>query len=64
MLAPDAIFERALLTDAGEAAEGTLITFGAIPPALLEGEGTRFYRRYKRIYGWSRSRMPPRPLTL
>ena len=51
MLAPDALFERAFLTDAGEAAEGTLITFGGIPSALLEGEGARFYERYKRTYG-------------
>jgi branched-chain amino acid transport system substrate-binding protein len=51
MLAPDAIFERAFLTDAGVAAERTLITFGGVPPALLEGEGRRFYERYKRIYG-------------
>ncbi len=51
MLAPDALFERAFLTDAGEAAEGTLITFGGIPSALLEGEGARFYERYTRTYG-------------
>jgi len=51
LLAPDAIFERAFLTDAGEAAEQTLITFGGIPPALLEGEGPRFYERYKRTFG-------------
>src|SRR6266498_457534 len=51
MLAPDALFERAFLSDAGEAAEGTLITFGGVPSALLEGEGARFYERYKRTYG-------------
>jgi branched-chain amino acid transport system substrate-binding protein len=51
MLAPDAIFERAFLAEAGEAAEGTLITFGGIPSALLEGEGARFYERYTRTYG-------------
>src|SRR6266487_5955444 len=51
MLAPDAIFERAFPSDAAEAAEGTLITFGGIPSALLDGEGARFYQRYKRTYG-------------
>jgi branched-chain amino acid transport system substrate-binding protein len=51
MLAPDAIFERAFLADAGEAAEKTLITFGGVPPALLRGKGARFYDRYKQTYG-------------
>jgi branched-chain amino acid transport system substrate-binding protein len=51
MIAPDALFERAFLTDAGRDAEGTLITFGGVPPAQLEGAGRAFYERYKRVYG-------------
>ena len=51
MMAPDALFERAFLVDAQGAAEGTLITFGGIPPAQLSGEGGSFYRRYKQTYG-------------
>jgi branched-chain amino acid transport system substrate-binding protein len=50
MLAPDAIFERAFLADAGLYAEGTLITFGGVPPARLEGAGRAFYERYTRVY--------------
>jgi branched-chain amino acid transport system substrate-binding protein len=51
MLAPDAIFERAFLADAGPYAEGTLITFGGVPPARLDGAGHAFYQRYTRVYG-------------
>jgi branched-chain amino acid transport system substrate-binding protein len=50
MIAPDAIFERAFLADAGSYAEGTLITFGGVPPAQLDGAGREFYERYKRVY--------------
>jgi branched-chain amino acid transport system substrate-binding protein len=51
MIAPDAIFERAFLADAGRYAEGTLITFGGVPPAQLEGAGRVWYERFKRVYG-------------
>jgi branched-chain amino acid transport system substrate-binding protein len=51
MMAADAIFERAFLADAEGAAEGTLITFGGVPPAHLSGPGASFYVRYKQIYG-------------
>jgi branched-chain amino acid transport system substrate-binding protein len=51
MIAPDAIYERAFLVDAGSYAEGTLITFGGVLPAQLDGAGRAFYERYKRSYG-------------
>ena len=51
MMAADAIFERAFLTDAGDTAEDTLLTFGGVPPAQLSGSGAEFYRRYKQTYG-------------
>jgi branched-chain amino acid transport system substrate-binding protein len=51
MIAPDAIFERAFLANAGRYAEGTLITFGGVPPAELEGAGRVWYERFKRAYG-------------
>lgn len=51
MLAADALFEHAFLADAGAHAEGTLITFGGVPPAQLDGAGRAFYERYRRTYG-------------
>ena len=38
----DALFEHAFIDDAGEAAEGTLVTFAGVPPALLDGRGRVF----------------------
>ena len=46
MMGSDALFEEAFIVDAGEHAEGTYITFGSVPPALLEGAGRAFFRRY------------------
>jgi branched-chain amino acid transport system substrate-binding protein len=46
MMGPDTLFEHAFIRDAGAHADGTLITFGAVPPALLEGPGRAFYERY------------------
>jgi branched-chain amino acid transport system substrate-binding protein len=51
MMGPDTLFEHAFINDAGAAAEGTLITFGSIPPALLEGSGRIFYERYVARFG-------------
>jgi branched-chain amino acid transport system substrate-binding protein len=51
MVAADAIYERAFLADAGSYAEGTLITFGGVPPAQLDGRGRAFYDRYRNVYG-------------
>ena len=46
MMGPDTLFEHAFIRDAGAHAEGTLVTFGGVPPALLEGRGRTFYERY------------------
>jgi branched-chain amino acid transport system substrate-binding protein len=46
MMGADTLFEHAFIEDAGEHAEGTLITFGGVPPALLEGPGRDFLERY------------------
>ncbi len=51
MMGPDGIFEQAFLDDAGDAAEGTYITFGGVPPDKLTGKGADWYQRYKAKYG-------------
>jgi branched-chain amino acid transport system substrate-binding protein len=50
-MGPDTLFEHAFIEDAGAAAEGTLITFGGVPPALLDGQGRAFYERYVERFG-------------
>jgi branched-chain amino acid transport system substrate-binding protein len=51
MMGPDTLFEHAFIHDAGAHAEGTLITFGGVPPALLEGRGRAFVDRYCERFG-------------
>ncbi len=51
MMGADTLFEHAFIEDAAEHAEGTLITFGGVPPALLEGPGRAFFDRYVTTYG-------------
>jgi branched-chain amino acid transport system substrate-binding protein len=51
MMGPDTLFEHAFIEDAGAHAEGTLITFGGVPPALLEGRGRAFFERYVERFG-------------
>lgn len=51
MMGADTLFEHAFIEDAGEHAEGTLITFGGVPPALLDGRGRAFFDRYLETYG-------------
>ena len=50
MMGADTLFEHAFIEDAAEHAEGTLITFGGVPPALLEGSGRAFFERYLKTY--------------
>ena len=49
-MGPDGIYEQAFLDDAGDAAEGALITFGGVPPSKLTGKGADWYQAYKRKY--------------
>jgi branched-chain amino acid transport system substrate-binding protein len=51
MMGPDTLFEHAFIEDAGEHADGTLITFGGVPPALLEGRGRAFFERCVERFG-------------
>jgi branched-chain amino acid transport system substrate-binding protein len=51
MVGPDTLFEHAFIRDAGAHSEGTLITFGGVPPALLEGHGRAFFERYVDQFG-------------
>jgi branched-chain amino acid transport system substrate-binding protein len=51
MMGADTLFEHAFIEDAREHGEGTLITFGGVPPALLEGLGRDFFERYVKTYG-------------
>jgi branched-chain amino acid transport system substrate-binding protein len=50
-MGPDGIYERAFIDDAGDAAEGTYITFGGIPPSKLTGKGAEWYQTFKAKYG-------------
>ena len=59
MMGPDTLFQHAFVDDAGAYAEGTLITFGGVPPALLAGRGRVFFERYPRaVRTRARARRP------
>ena len=50
LMGPDGIYETEFLQAAGEAAEGTYITFGGIPPDKLTGKGAEFFAAYTAKY--------------
>ena len=50
MMGPDGIFEQGWLDQAGDAAEGSYITFGGVPPDQLKGKGADFVKKYKDKY--------------
>lgn len=50
LMGPDGIFEGEWLEAAGEAAEGTYITFGGVPPDQLTGAGADFITKYTEKY--------------
>ena len=47
---PDGIYEQAFLDAAGQAAEGSYITFGGVPPSKLTGKGAQWYQSYKQQF--------------
>lgn len=50
LMGPDGIFEGEWLEAAGEAAEGSYITFGGVPPDQLTGKGADFVAAYSEKY--------------
>jgi branched-chain amino acid transport system substrate-binding protein len=50
MMGPDGIFDSDFLTAAAEAAEGTYLSFGGLPPDKLTGKGAEWYKQYKDKY--------------
>ena len=50
LMGPDGIFEGEFLQAAGEAAEGSYITFGGIPPDQLTGKGAEWLAAYNTKY--------------
>jgi branched-chain amino acid transport system substrate-binding protein len=47
LMGPDGLYQQGFLDDAGAAAEGVYVTFGAVPPSKLTGRGAEWYRDYK-----------------
>ncbi|MCX6021682.1 MAG: branched-chain amino acid ABC transporter substrate-binding protein [Chloroflexi bacterium] len=50
LMGPDGIFDQAFVDAAGPAAQGTLLSFGGVPPAQLTGAGKEWYTKYKDKY--------------
>jgi branched-chain amino acid transport system substrate-binding protein len=50
LMGPDGLYQQAFLDDAGDAAEGAYITFGAVAPSKLTAKGAEWYRSYKVRY--------------
>lgn len=50
LMGPDGIFESEWLEAAGDAAEGSYITFGGVPPDQLTGAGADFVKKYTEKY--------------
>jgi branched-chain amino acid transport system substrate-binding protein len=49
-IGPDGIFLDSYLTAAGDAGEGTWVTFGGLPASKLSAEGQKFVERYGKKY--------------
>jgi branched-chain amino acid transport system substrate-binding protein len=50
-LCPDGLFAQAFIDGAGDASEGTFITFAGFPPAELKGPGADYAKRMTEILG-------------
>jgi branched-chain amino acid transport system substrate-binding protein len=46
-MVPDGVYVNAFIEDAGDAAEGTYVTYAGIPAAKLPGKGADWYKAYK-----------------
>ncbi len=51
MMGTDGIFEEAFLTAAGDAAEGTFVTFGGLLPSFYTDKSRDWLARYREKYG-------------
>ena len=51
LMGPDGLYQQGFLDDAGEAAQGVYVTFGAVAPSKLTGKGAEWYREYKARFG-------------
>ncbi len=51
LMGPDGVYEGAFLEAAGDAAEGTYLTFGGIPPSELTGAAATWRDSYKAKFG-------------
>ncbi|MBI5290846.1 MAG: branched-chain amino acid ABC transporter substrate-binding protein [Chloroflexi bacterium] len=51
LMGPDGIYEGAFLEAAGDAAEGTYLTFGGVPPSELQGAAATWRDSYKAKFG-------------
>ena len=47
LMGPDGIYQQGFLDEAGGAANGAYVTFGAVPPSKQAGKGAEWYRNYK-----------------
>ena len=50
-MGPDGIYEDAFIEAAGPAANGTLLTFGGVPPEQLQGAGKEFIKKFTKEHG-------------
>jgi len=51
LMGPDGIYEGAFLEAAGDAAEGTYLTFGGVPPSEMTGKAAEWRDSYKAKFG-------------
>jgi len=47
LMGPDGLYQQGFIDDAGDGAEGSLVTFGTAPPSKLTGKGAEWYRAFR-----------------
>jgi branched-chain amino acid transport system substrate-binding protein len=50
-IVPDGVYTDTYISQAGDAAEGSYITFGGLPPEKLPAEGQEFVEQFEKEYG-------------